>query len=88
MPRGEAFKKVLRLSPQLADLVGSQTSSRPQAVKKVWAYIKENNLQSCPTGDKRYIMSDYKFQQTFGESRIHMMQLGKLMKPHFGDPVD
>ncbi|GMI14027.1 hypothetical protein TrLO_g2106 [Triparma laevis f. longispina] len=80
--------QVLRLSPQLSNLIGTQTSSRPQAVKKVWEYIKSHNLQSCPTGDKRYIISDPKMLSTFGESRIHMLQLGRLMKPHFKEPVE
>eukprot|EP00520_Triparma_pacifica_P011433 CAMPEP_0118661566 /NCGR_PEP_ID=MMETSP0785-20121206/16352_1 /TAXON_ID=91992 /ORGANISM="Bolidomonas pacifica, Strain CCMP 1866" /LENGTH=62 /DNA_ID=CAMNT_0006555023 /DNA_START=48 /DNA_END=234 /DNA_ORIENTATION=+ len=56
-------------------------ASRPQAVKKTWEYIKANNMQSCPSGDKRIIISDPLFKEAFGEDKIHMLQLGKLMNP-------
>lgn len=34
-----------RVSPEMQDLVGVPEISRTQALKQIWAYIKDNNLQ-------------------------------------------
>jgi upstream activation factor subunit UAF30 len=36
-----------RLSPALAAVAGTDVLPRPQVVKALWAYIRENNLQVC-----------------------------------------
>ena len=43
---GGGFTKLVRLSPALSTFLGVDEESRPQVVKKLWAYIKENNLQA------------------------------------------
>ncbi|KAJ8572325.1 hypothetical protein K7X08_008836 [Anisodus acutangulus] len=40
------FNKPCALSPQLQKLVGELELGRPEVVKKIWAYIRENNLQN------------------------------------------
>ena len=35
----------LKLSDELADIVGEKEASRAQCVKQLWAYIKKHNLQ-------------------------------------------
>lgn len=42
-PRG--ITKPRKISPELQALVGAPEISRTQALKVIWAYIKENNLQ-------------------------------------------
>ena len=40
----------LDISPELAKIIGTKKGeqvSRPQVVKKLWAYLKEKNLQVC-----------------------------------------
>lgn len=37
--------KPRRVTPEMAALVGVQEIARTQALKLIWAYIKENNLQ-------------------------------------------
>lgn len=46
-PRG--IMRPRRISPEMQALVGVPEISRTQALKQIWAYIKENNLQvKCP----------------------------------------
>lgn len=44
--------------------------SRPEVVKKIWAYVKLNNLQD-PT-DRRYIICDDSLKPVFGD-KVHML---------------
>ena len=47
------FNKEMRLSPQLAELLGVETASRGDCSKRMWAYFKEKNLQVCCPTDMR-----------------------------------
>ncbi|KAJ9123225.1 hypothetical protein QFC22_001420 [Naganishia vaughanmartiniae] len=75
------FNKPLQLSPEFADVLGESQVSRPQAVKLLWVYIKEHNLQDPE--DKRYIICDEKLMRVLGEPRVHMMTMNKLLSSHF-----
>lgn len=44
-PRG--IMKPRKVSPEMQALVGTPEISRTQALKLIWAYIKQNNLQVC-----------------------------------------
>lgn len=57
-------------SDALSALVGEARLSRPQAVKKIWEYIKANNLQD--ESDKRYILCDGPLRAVFHTDRLHM----------------
>lgn len=75
------FNKPLQLSPELADVLGESQVSRPQAVKLLWVYIKQHNLQDPE--DKRYIMCDEKLMKVLEEPRVHMMTMNKMLSAHF-----
>ncbi|EEH06419.1 SWIB/MDM2 domain-containing protein [Histoplasma capsulatum G186AR] len=51
--------------------------SRPQAVKKVWQYIRENNLQD--PADRRQIRCDDLMRAVFKQDRIHMFTMTKIL---------
>ncbi len=69
------------ISPALAAVIGNEPRARPQIVKELWAYIRENKLQD-PT-DKRMILADEKLLLVFnGERRVSMFQMMKLLSPH------
>lgn len=65
------------LTPQgpLAALVGASPLPRTEVVKKVWDYIKKNNLQK-PT-DKRTIVADAKLKPIFGKDEVTMFEMNK-----------
>jgi len=54
-------------------------------VKKLWEYIKANDLQD-PT-DKRQIRCDDKMQAVFKQTKVDMFQMNKLLG-HQLYPVD
>ena len=45
MPKGSGLTKPMKLSIELADIVGKKEASRAECIKQLWAYIKKNNLQ-------------------------------------------
>ena len=45
MPKGQGLTKPMKLSADLADIVGKKEASRAECIKQLWAYIKKNNLQ-------------------------------------------
>jgi chromatin remodeling complex protein RSC6 len=68
-------------SNELSEVLGSSDSlPKTQVIKKVWEYIKANNLQDPK--EKRYIMNDSKLKKVFGnEDRTFMMKIsGHLSK--------
>jgi upstream activation factor subunit UAF30 len=51
--------------------------SRPQVVKKLWDYIKGNELQD--PNDKRQILCDDKLHAVFKQDKINMFSMNKLL---------
>ena len=43
--KGSGLTKPMKLSADLADIVGKKEASRAECVKQLWAYLKKNNLQ-------------------------------------------
>ena len=63
----------MQLSEPLAALTGEQQLSRPQSVKRIWDYIKANQLQH--ENDKRQIRCDDKLRAIFNQDNIHMISM-------------
>ncbi|GIV34125.1 MAG: hypothetical protein KatS3mg031_1660 [Chitinophagales bacterium] len=73
-----AFMKALTPSPALAEVVGNKPLPRTQVVKKVWDYIKKNNLQD--PNEKRNINADEKLQKVFGGKKtVTMFEMAKFL---------
>lgn len=71
-------------SDELANVIGSGKVTRPQAVKKFWAYVKKNKLQD--NKNKRMINADGKLKPLFGgKKQISMFDVGKIMSKHLED---
>jgi chromatin remodeling complex protein RSC6 len=51
--------------------------SRPQCVKKIWAYVKERELQD--PADKRQIRCDDALRAVFKQDRVHMFTMNKIL---------
>ncbi|XP_050261141.1 uncharacterized protein LOC126705946 [Quercus robur] len=79
-PRG--IMKPRPVSPEMQDLVGVPEISRTQALKQIWAHIKEHNLQDPE--NKRIIVCDDKLKKIFGgRERIGFLEIAGLISPHF-----
>ena len=45
MAKGSGLTKPMKLSADLAEIVGKKEASRAECIKQLWAYLKKNNLQ-------------------------------------------
>jgi chromatin remodeling complex protein RSC6 len=75
-----AFFKAVTPSKELAEIVGSAALPRTEVVKKMWAYIKRNNLQNPK--NKREIMADAKLRPIFGRDAVSMFDMNKHISKH------
>ena len=76
-----AFMKALNLSPALAAVIGSKPVPRTEIIKKIWDYIKKNNLQDSK--NRRMINADEKLLTLFGgKKQISMFELAKVVNNH------
>ncbi len=69
-----------KLSKDLAAICGETELSRPEVIKKMWEYIKANDLQN--PDNKRQIVPDAKLAKVIGKDPIDMMKLSGLIGPH------
>jgi upstream activation factor subunit UAF30 len=75
-----AFMKPLMPSALLAAVVGAAPLARTEVVKKLWAYIKKNNLQDAK--NRRNINADDKLMPVFGKKQVSMFEMTKLVSKH------
>jgi chromatin remodeling complex protein RSC6 len=62
----------------LAKVVGPDPLPRTELTKKLWAYIKKNNLQ-----DKKIIKADAALEAVFnGKKQVDMFELTRLVNTH------
>ena len=75
-----AFMKPMNISADLAAVVGAGPMPRSEVTKKIWAYIKEKNLQN--PANKRNILADDKLKVIFGKDEVTMFEMTKLVSAH------
>jgi len=76
-----AFMKPLKLTSDLEAVVGKGPMPRSQVVKKLWIYIKKNNLQDPQ--NKRNIKADSNLKAVFGgKAVVNMFEMTKLVSKH------
>jgi chromatin remodeling complex protein RSC6 len=76
-----AFMAPLTVSSTLAEVIGSKPMPRTEIVKKIWDYIKKNNLQDKK--NRRMINADAKLKTVFGgKSQVSMFELAKVINNH------
>ncbi|CAL4919211.1 unnamed protein product [Urochloa decumbens] len=70
------------VSPALQAIVGLPEIPRTEALKRLWAYIKQHNLQD--PADKKVVVCDEKLKNLFaGRERVGFLEIAKLLNPHF-----
>ena len=76
-----AFMAPLTASPVLAEVIGSKPLPRTEIVKKIWEYIRKNNLQDKK--NRRMINADAKLKTVFGgKGQVSMFELAKIVNSH------
>ncbi|XP_051146635.1 upstream activation factor subunit spp27 [Andrographis paniculata] len=80
-PRG--IMKPRRVSPEMQAFLGGVSEiPRTQALKEIWAHIKQHNLQDPE--DKKVIICDEKLKKIFGgRDRVGFLEIAGLISPHF-----
>ena len=70
----------LNVSATMQQVVGTKPLPRTEVVKKIWDYIKKENLQDKK--NKRMINADAKLRPIFGKDQISMFELAKIVNNH------
>lgn len=76
-----AFMKPMKISDELAKVVGAGPMPRSEVVKALWVYIKKNDLQDPKA--KRNIVADANLKEVFGgKAVVDMFEMTKLVSKH------
>jgi len=76
-----ALLKPVQPDSALGDIVGSTPIPRSEVIKRIWDYIKKNNLQDSQ--NKRNINADAKLEKVFnGKKTVSMFEMTKLISGH------
>jgi len=76
-----AFMKNVNISADLAVVVGPEPKPRTEVTKKLWEYIKRNNLQN--PAKKSEILADESLRKVFGGvEKVTMFEMTKLVNKH------
>jgi chromatin remodeling complex protein RSC6 len=75
-----AFMKAMTPSSALAAVIGDKAMPRTEVTKKVWEYIKKNDLQD--KAKKTMINADHKLREIFGKAQVTMFEMTKLISSH------
>ncbi len=76
-----AFMKAMKPSGALAKIVGNEPLPRTEITRKLWDYIKKNNLQDA--ANKRNINADDNLLAVFdGKRQVSMFEMTKLVNKH------
>jgi len=75
------FMQPMKISEELAAVVGKGPMPRTEVTKKLWAYIKSRRLQD--EKNKRNIIPDEKLAKVFGGKKaINMFEMTKRVNKH------
>merc|ERR1712058_198260 len=77
---GNGYTAPVKLSEELADIVGGDEMSRHEVVKRMWAYIKDNKLQDPK--NKQFIKCDEKLSKVIPTKKFRGFGMVKYLKEH------
>ena len=76
-----AFMAPVQPSATLAEVIGAKPIPRTEVTKRLWAYIKKNNLQDPK--NRRMIKADAALKPVFGgKAQVNMFEMTKLVNKH------
>lgn len=74
-----------RISSNLAPVLQTSETTRPDALKRIWDYIKSHNLQSST--EKSQIVCDSALKKAFGQDNLKVSEVLKYLSPHLSRKV-
>ena len=81
MPKGGGKRtKPMKVSADLAGIIGKKEASRAECTKLIWAHLKKNNLQDPE--NKQYFTPDKKLAKVFGTDRVRAFGMQKFLSAH------
>ncbi|MBU0509101.1 SWIB/MDM2 domain-containing protein [bacterium] len=75
-----AFMAPMAPDAVLGAVVGDRPMPRTEITKKLWDYIKKNNLQDKV--NRRMINTDPRLKALFGKNVVSMFEMNKLLQAH------
>lgn len=79
--RGRGLAKPVQPDADLGAVVGSDPMPRTEIIKRIWDYIRSNDLQDPE--NRRMINADAKLRPVFdGQDQVSMFQMTKLVNQH------
>ena len=76
-----AFMRPVQPSRELSQVIGDKPVPRTEVTKKLWAYIKKNQLQDPK--NRRMIRADDALKPVFGgKPTVNMFEMTKLVGKH------
>lgn len=70
----------MKISDDLANIIGKDKTTRSVAFKLCWAYAKEHNLQDAQDG--KWFIPDKKMAKVFGTDKLMAIQIPKFIADH------
>lgn len=84
--KNSAFMKPVRVSDELAVIIGNGPMPRTEVMKRLWDYIKKHKLQDPQ--NKRNIIPDQKLAKVFGSTQaINMFKMTSKVSGHLDSAV-
>lgn len=81
--KNSAFMRPVFLSTNLEAVVGKGPMPRTEVTKKLWDYIKKNDLQDSK--DRRKIVPDTALGKVIGSKSIDMFKMTSKVSEHLSD---
>lgn len=75
-----AFMKAMTPSAALAAVIGDKPLPRTEVTRKVWEYIKKNDLQD--KAKRTMINADAKLKEIFKKAQVSMFEMTKIISSH------
>ena len=75
-----ALAKPVKISEQLAKVIGDGPMPRTEVTSKIWAYIRENDLQNPE--NKREIIANDDLRAVLGQEKVTMFEMTKIISRH------
>ena len=76
----------MKLSDDLAQVVKRKEASRTECLRRLWTYIKNNNLRDSE--NKLYFFPDKKMAKIFGREKVQCLpfvSMIKFLNAHLGE---